>query len=153
MNTHEREPHDARPIDAKSIEELRWQAQEQARRGEAGADERDLRIARALRRAPPVELPADFAVQVAALASAQARDAVAQTALEQRLLQGLGLVFALSAAVIVAWFGRGWLAQLAAVLPGGSGAAGWSVLAALCLIGNWAVVSLRRLHEAATAPA
>ena len=54
------------------IDEARWQAQEKARRGDADADPDDLRIARALRRAPPVDLPFDFASQVASLARAQA---------------------------------------------------------------------------------
>ena len=67
------------PIDA-----ARWQAQEKARRGDADADPDDLRIARALRRAPPVDLPFDFASQVASLARAQA---AANCLLEQRLLR------------------------------------------------------------------
>ena len=44
------------------IDEARWQAQERAfqsaRRGDADADADELRIARALRSAPPVALPA-----------------------------------------------------------------------------------------------
>ena len=78
------------------IDEARWQAQEKARRGDADADPDDLRIARALRRAPPVDLPFDFASQVASLARAQA---AANYLLEQRLLRGLVFVFAMSAAV------------------------------------------------------
>ncbi len=130
------------------IDEARWQAQEHAflsaRRGDADADADDLRIARALRRAPPVDLPFDFAAQVAATARAQA---VANSLLEQRLLRGLVLVFALSAAVVVAWYGRGWVADLAAVLPGGSDAVGWSGIAALCVLGNWGFGALRRQFE------
>lgn len=131
------------------IDDARWQAQEQARRGDADADADDLRIARALRRAPAVDLPPDFAAQVAALARAQAAaPAVAEQALlEQRLLRGLFLVFALSAAVVVAWYGRGWVADLAAVLPGGSDAVGWSGIAMLCLLGNWGFGALRRQFE------
>jgi len=107
-------------------------------------DALDARIERALRNPPPVDLPAGFAVQVAAQARAQA---AASTVLEQRLLRGLGLVFALSAAVVVAWYGRGWVADLAAVLPGGNDAVGWSGVAALCLLGNWGFGALRRQLE------
>lgn len=137
MTTHDREhDHAAHAIDA-----LRWQAQEQARRGDPDADAGDLRIARALRAAPPVELPPGFAAQVAALARARSE---ASTLLEQRLLRGLGAVFALSAAVVVAWYGRGWAEGLAATLPGGGEALGWSAAAALCLLANWGMGEVRR---------
>ena len=63
--------------------------------------------------------------------------------MEQRLLRGLVIAFALSAAVVVAWLGRGWVAELAAVLPGGGDAVAWSGVAALCLLGNWGVGLLR----------
>ncbi len=110
-------------------------------------DALDLRIDRALRNPPPVDLPFDFAARVAALARAQA---AASTVLEQRLLRGLGLVLALSAAVMVAWYGRGWVADLAAILPGGRDAVGWSGIAALCLLGNWGFGALRRQFERGT---
>lgn len=126
MNIHDREI----PLD-----QQRWLAQESARRGDPDADPADLRIARALRRAPSVDLPADFASQVAALARTQA---IFSAVLEQRLLRGLVLAFALSAAVVVAWFGRGWVTELATVLPGGQDAVAWSGIAALCVLGNWA---------------
>lgn len=126
------------------VDEARWQAQEKARRGDADADADELRIARALRHAPAVDLPFDFAAQVAALTRRQ--DAV-DSRMEQRLLRGLVFVFALSAAVVVAWFGRGWLETLAAVLPGGGDALGWSGIAALCLLGNWGFGALRRQFE------
>ena len=125
------------------VDDARWQAQERARRGEAEADALDLRIAHALRVPPPVALPQDFAARVAALAQARA---VADSRLEQTLLRWLVLVFALSAAVVVAWFGRGWVATLAATLPGGQSAIGWGALAACCLLGNWGLGALRRLH-------
>ncbi|HSD16344.1 MAG TPA: hypothetical protein VLC71_03670 [Thermomonas sp.] len=129
-------------------DEPRWQAQEKARRGDADADALDLRIARALRHATPVDLPDGFAAQVAALARAQAVSPPASEAslLEQRLLRGLVIVFALSAAVVVGWFGRGWVADLAAVLPGGGDAVAWSGVAALCLLGNWGFGLLRGHH-------
>ena len=127
------------------IDDARWQAQEKARRLDSDADLAELRIARALRRAPPVELSVDFAAQIAALALTQPASATApeQALLEQRLLRGLVIVFALSAAVVIAWFGRGWVAELAAVLPGGGDAVAWSGVAALCLLGNWGVGLLR----------
>lgn len=148
MNTQDHE----RPIDGHAVDEQRWQAQEKARRGEPDADADELRIARALRRAPPVALPFDFATTVARSAAtqvaAQARaQAASSSLLEQRLLRGLVLVFALSAAVVVAWYGRGWAADLAVVLPGGSDALGWSGIAALCVLGNWGFGVLRRQLE------
>lgn len=131
--------------DENQMDDARWQAQEKARRLDPDADPAELRIARALRRAPPVDLPVDFAARVAALAHAQATSPAVpeQSLLEQRLLRGLVIVFALSAAVVVAWFGRGWVADLAAVLPGGGDAVAWSGVAALCLLGNWGVGLLR----------
>jgi len=140
MNTHDRSPRDRDT----SIDEARWQAQEKARRGDADADADDLRIAHALRRAPPVGLPPDFAARVAALAQTRAATA---SVLEQRLLRGLVLVFALSATVVVAWYGRSWPGELAAVLPGGSDAVGWSAAAALCVAANWGFGALRRSFE------
>jgi hypothetical protein len=130
------------------IDEALWQAQEQARQLDPAANPTELRIARALRRAPPVGLPVDFAAQVAALAHAQAASPAisGQSLMEQRLLRGLVIAFALSAAVVVAWLGRGWVAELAAVLPGGRDAVAWIGVAALCLLGNWGVGLLRGLH-------
>ena len=87
-----------------------------------------------------MDLPFDFASQVASLARAQA---AANCLLEQRRLRGLVFVFALSAAVVIAWQGRGWTAGLAAVLPGGSDAVGWSAAAALCVLANWGFAALR----------
>lgn len=131
MNTQDREH---------QVDDTLWLAQEKARRGDADADPDDLRIAHALRRAPAMDLPFDFSSQVASLARTQA---AASSLLEQRLLRGLVLVFAVSAAVVVAWYGRAWPAELAAVLPGGSDAVGWSGAAALCVLANWAFGALR----------
>lgn len=140
MNTHDRE----HPIGGHAADEQRWLAQEKARRGDGDADAVDLRIARALRRAPAVDLPFDFATRVASLARAQA---AANSLLEQRLLRGLVIVFALSAAVVVAWFGRGWMADLGTVLPGGSDAVGWTAAAVVCVLANWGFGALRRRFE------
>ena len=129
-----------KPHDPTAVDDARWHAQEQARRGEAEADPLDLRVAHALRQAPPMALPPDFAARVAARARA---DAAAGLDLEACLLRVLGVVFALSAAVVVAWFGRGWVADFAAVLPGGADAVAWSGIAALCVLGNWGFGLLR----------
>lgn len=131
-------------------DEAQWQAQERARlaasdgTADAVADGGDLRVARALRRAPPVELPMDFAAQVAGLARVQATN---NSLFEQRLLRGLYVLLALSALVTVAWYGRSWPASLAAVLPGGGEAASWSMAAGLCVMANWAFALLRGQHE------
>ena len=139
MNTPPRNP---------EFDQHHWQAQERARiavrDGHADADADELRIARALRQAPAVDLPADFATQVSVLAR---RQAAGEALLEQRLLRGLGLVFGLAAATTVAWFGRDWVAALSATLPGGADATGWSLAAALCLLANWSWSTLRRLRE------
>ena len=116
-----------------------WQAQERARTaardGHDDADADELRIARALRTPPPEQLPADFAARVAALARSEA---VAASHLERLLLRALVSTFAVSAAVVVAWMGRGWMDALAQAFPGGMQAAGWGLVAAACLLGNWA---------------
>jgi len=133
--------------DENQMDDARWQAQERARRLDADADPAELIIARALRRAPPVDFPVEFAATVPPAARAlRALAASHQSLREQRLLRGLVIAFALSAAVVVAWFGRGWVAELAAVLPGGGDAVAWSGVAALCLLGNWAVGLLRGQH-------
>ena len=64
-------------------------------------------------------------------------------ALAAGVLRALVAVFAVSAAVVVAWYGRAWPAELAAVLPGGSDAVGWSGAAALCVLANWGFGALR----------
>ena len=126
-------------------DEAQWQAQERARLavrdGTSDVDDSDMRVARALRQAQPIDLPMDFAEQVAGLARAQATNS---SLFEQRLLRGLSALFGLSALVTVAWFGRSWPADLAAVLPGGSEAASWSMAAGLCVLGNWGFALLRR---------
>ena len=139
MNTHSIPPnHDH------DHEEAQWQAQERAflaaRDGTTDVDTGDLRVALALRQAPPVDLPMDFAAQVAGLARTQVAN---DSQFEQRLLRGLSSVFVVSAVVTVAWFGRSWPAALAAALPGGSEAASWSMAAGVCVVINWAFALLR----------
>lgn len=128
-------------------DEAQWQTQEQARLAvgddACDADSDDLRVARALRQVPPIDLPIDFAAQMAGLARMQVAN---NSEFEQRLLRGLSVLFGLSALVTVAWFGRSWPADLAAILPGGNQAVGWSMAAGLCMLCNWAFVLLRRTH-------
>jgi len=126
------------------IDEAQWQAQERARiaarDGDIEADPDELHIARALRHAPGVDLPFDFASRVAGIARAQQASA---SLLEQRLLRSLALVFGLSSAVTVAYYGHAWVAALVTGLPGGSDALGWSAAAAACVGANWAWGLLR----------
>ncbi|WP_242111914.1 hypothetical protein [Luteimonas aquatica] len=132
-----------------AFDEHQWQAQEHARSavrdGRADADAGELRVARALREAPPMALPADFAARVATLARARA---AASSLLEQRLLCALGCALGVSAAAVVVESGRGWVAELAALLPGGVDATGWVAATALCLLANWGWGALRRPHAA-----
>jgi len=132
------------PVDHNAAE---WQAQERARvavrDGATDGDDRDLRVSRALRQAPAIGLPLDFATQVAGLARAQAAN---DLRFEQRLLRVLTIAFGLSAVASIAWLGRSWPADLAAALPGGSEAVGWSVTAAACALCNWGLGLLRRRH-------
>ena len=142
MNTHSNSPeHD----------EAQWQAQERARlavrdgsTSDTNTDASDLRVARALRQAPPIDLPIDFAAQVAGLARVQATN---NSLFEQRMLRGLSVLFGVSALMTVAWYGRGWPTDLAVILPGGSEAASWTLAAGLCVLGNWAFALLRRKPE------
>ena len=127
------------------VDERRWQAQERARLAASGIDAGEvdaveLRLARALRAPPAVDLPPDFAAHMAARVQAHAAE---DSLLEQRVLRGLGWALGLSSAATVAWFGRAWPAALADVLPGGADAVGWTVLAAACLLANWGWGQLR----------
>ena len=135
------------------IDKTVWQAQERARiaarDGGSQADADDLRIARALRRTPAVDLPHDFATRVAKLARAQQASA---SLLEQRMLRGLTLVFGLSSAASVAYYGHAWVAALAKTLPGGSDALGWAAAAAACVGANWAWGLLRERLQAGHDP-
>ncbi|MEO6228321.1 MAG: hypothetical protein ABIO61_10775 [Thermomonas sp.] len=141
MNTHLNFPDD---------DGTQWRAQERARLSardstvDAAADTDDVRVARALRQVPSIDLPVDFAAQVAGLARMRAAN---NSLFEQRLLSGLSVLFGLSALMTVAWYGRSWPAELAAALPGGSEAATWSMTAGLCVLGNWALALLRRQHK------
>lgn len=131
------------------IDEAQWQAQERARLaardGGSEADPDHLRIARALRHAARVDLPADFASRVAGIARARQASG---SLLEQRLLRGLGLVLGLTSALAVAYYGHGWMATLASTLPGGTDALGWSGVAVACVGANWAWGILRERLQA-----
>lgn len=141
MNSYPRQP---------DIDDAQWQAQERARiaarDGSLDADADHLRIAHALRHAPAVDLPPDFAKRIAARAMHAQQASVAL--LEQRLLRGLTLVFGLSSAATVAYYGHAWVAALATSLPGGSDALGWSAAAVTCVGANWAWGLLRERLQA-----
>ena len=136
------------PKQPNDYSEAEWQAQERARLavrdGAHDSDIDDMRISRALRQAPEMQLPPDFALKVAALVRVQATN---DSVFEQRLLRVLSVLFGLSAVATVAWFGRSWPADFAVALPGGSQAVGWSVTAAACALGNWGLGLLRRRHS------
>ena len=140
MSTHPSQP---------DSDDAQWQAQERARvaarDGSFDADADHLRIAHALRHAPAVDLPPDFARLVAGVARAQQASA---PLLEQRMLRGLTLVFGLSSAATGAYYGHAWVAALATSLPGGSDALGWSAAAATCVGANWAWGLLRERLQA-----
>ncbi len=130
--------------------EAEWLAQERARQAvcdgvvDVDVDDCDLRVSRALRNAPAVDLPPDFATRVAGLAHAHA---ATDLRFEQRLLRVLSVSFGLSALATVAWFGRSWPADFAAALPGGNDALGWSVILAACALCNWGLGLLRRRYS------
>ena len=129
-------------------EEVQWQSQERARLaardgGADVADASDLRVARALRQVPPIDLPMDFAAQMAGLVCGQATH---NSLFEQHLLRGLLIAFGASGLATFAWLGRSWPTDLAAVLPGGSDAVSWSLAAGACVLANW-VFALLRSHR------
>ena len=137
MNIHSNSP---------DREEVQWQSQERARLaardgGADVADASDLRVARALRQVSPIDLPMDFAAQIAGLVRGQATN---NSMFEQHLLRGLLIAFGASGLATFAWLGRSWPTDLAAILPGGSEAVSWSLAAGACVLANWAFALLRR---------
>lgn len=104
-------------------------------------DSIDRHIDRALRREPDAGPPAGFARSVAARV---ARASVADARLERWLLRGLALVFAGSALVVAALYGREWFAGFA-LLPAAAGAtaANWLLVLVACVALSWSFERLR----------
>lgn len=104
-----------------SPEEREWLAQEQAAAFERnnGADVHDgalsagyVAIARALRQPIEVQLPADFAARLAAMATQQRSAVEVESGLEKRLLLILGIIFGVAALVVGLIFGASWIAPV-----------------------------------------
>jgi hypothetical protein len=127
-----------------------WQAQERAlhdeRIGAAPGDDplhADYRrVARALRQPLPHAPPEDFAANVAALARLQAMHKAPDLRIEQRLVRGLIAVLALSAAVVVAWYGAQWWQAITVLLPGA--ALNWTLALMACVAVSWSFDLLHR---------
>ena len=140
MNTREKNTH----------EEHEWQAQERAlhdeRNGAATGDDplqaHYRLVARALRQPLPHALPDDFAAGVAARARQQAAHAPPDLRIEQRLVRALVVVLALSAAVVLAWYGPQWLQVIAVLLPGA--ALNWTLALMACVGVSWSFELLHR---------
>ena len=140
MNTHEKN----------TREEGEWQAQERAlhdeRLGVATGDDplqaHYRLVARALRQPLPDALPGGFAEQVAALARMHAAHAPPDLRIEQRLVRALVVVLALSAAVVLAWYGPQWWQAVTTLLPGA--ALNWTLALMACVGLSWTFDLLQR---------
>ncbi|MDN5781025.1 MAG: hypothetical protein L0H23_03215 [Luteimonas sp.] len=110
------------------------------------------RVAEALRRPPPIDLPPDFAADGArvagargatpVLASAPSPMAAAEPAFERMLVRMLVLVFALCALAASAVYGARVFAQLRDAI--GTQGLQWTALLAGCLALSWSFDWLRR---------
>lgn len=118
---------------------------------DAVAAEAYRRIAQALRRPPPVDLPPDFAVRMARMAETLAQ-APAPTAgpavaadpvLERVLVRALVAAFALGAVVVGLVYGARVFTQLQAAI--GAQGVQWAALLAGCLGLSWSLDRLRTL--------
>ena len=107
------------------------------------------RIAQALRRPPPVDLPPDFAVRMARMAETLAQTptavpaAAADPLLERVLLRALVAALALGAVVVGFVYGARVFTQLQAAI--GAQGVQWVVLLAGCLGLSWSLGRLRAL--------
>lgn len=129
------------------IDEREWQAQERAmHNGRATAPHDDplvatyRPVAAAARHASPPELPADFAVQVAALVRGEAR-AVPDGCLERVLLRILLALMPVALAAVLVLFGMRWWQASVALL--GEDALRWVLVAAACAVVSWGIDGLR----------
>ena len=143
-----------------NIDEHEWQAQERAMQdARAGLRSNDPEAARyrkvadALRTPVPDALPADFAAQVARLAESNARAPLlvqqAQNGvMESRMLRASLWAMGLGSAVVVAMYGREWLAPTLDLLHLESAVAmNWALALGACVGMTWATEQLRRRKE------
>jgi len=135
-------PEDPAPFDDAAMER-EWHAQEDATRGERDADpsagtNRDRqyrRLARMLREPPAEQLPADFAAQVAARATATSVAGV-----ESALLIGLLLALLVVAVAIGLTHADRWAAAFGALSPAANAPAGvWLMTLCGCLAASWVI--------------
>ena len=137
---------DGRGFDERGFDEREWQAQERALRaerlqlsGEADASYR--RVAAALRTAPPVALPADFARRMALRVGAATLD----LRVERWLLLAACALLAVAVPTALALYGASGMQVAAAVFPSLSQAApGWLLALAACVALNGLMEPLRR---------
>jgi hypothetical protein len=145
MNTPEHDRIDSSTDD--KLDEREWQAQERAVRAArlhlAGpdADPGYRRIANVLRQAPPVQLPADFARQLARRVGAATLD----LRLERWLLRAVLLVLAVAVPVVLLRHAGAGAQVAAAVFPALSQSApGWLLALLACVALNGLMEPLRR---------
>jgi len=128
-----------------AIDAREWQAQERASRAErlhlSDADDAYRHVARALRNAPPVALPADFARRIAMQVGAASLD----LRLERYLLLAACIALAVAVPTALALYGGSGIEIAAAVFPALSQAApGWLLALAACVALNGLMEPLRR---------
>ena len=132
-----------------AIDAREWQAQERATRAErlhlSDADDAYRHVARALRNAPPVALPADFARRIALQVGAATQDLRLDLRLERHLLLAACTALAVAVPAALALYGGSGLEIAAAVFPALSQAApGWVLALAACVALNGLMEPLRR---------
>ena len=128
-----------------AIDAREWQAQERASRAErlhlSDADDAYRHVARALRNAPPVALPADFAQRIALQVGAARLD----LRLERHLLLAACIALAIALPTALALYGGSGIEIATAVFPALSRAApGWLLALAACVALNGLMEPLRR---------
>ena len=129
-----------------TIDEREWQAQERALRAErlhlsGEADPGYRRIAAALRTAPDVALPPDFARRMAQRVGAATLD----LRMERRLLLACCAVLAVAVPTVLAVYGASGIEVAAAVFPSLSQAApAWLLAVVACVAVNGLMEPLRR---------
>lgn len=135
------------------MDEREWLAQQRAMHGGgsgsgiAPVDDDDAMVAAyravaaAARHAPPPDLPAGFAAQVAALARADARATLPDIGFERVLLRMLLALMPVALAAVLVLFGARWWQASIALL--GEDALRWAAVAATCAALSWGIERLR----------